>query len=190
MKKLLFITTCILLVSCSDKSKIKDEINNYVEKNFNDPDSYQFIDLQIIDTLTEQKVSNYLKTERLEKIERIKKIVDEKTEEHARRATRALFGGNRFYLMNTVNELEKEKKIIESFSKDSIKNIQNEIKILDKFKKSKKVSHFKYIHEYRAKNDVGALVKCIDTIRITNDLKLIEDIQKYLIKRFGVGTNQ
>lgn len=187
MRKLLLIIVCISLISCSDKSKIKNEINDYVAKNFNDPNSYELIDLEIIDTITEQKISKYLKTERVEKIEKITNFINEKTQEHARRATSAFLGRNRFYLMNTVNELDKEKKIIDSYLNDSIKIIKHEIKILDKYENSKKISHFRYIHEYRAKNDVGALVKCIDTIRVTNDLKLIEDIQEYLISKFGVG---
>ncbi|WP_158728874.1 MULTISPECIES: hypothetical protein [unclassified Flavobacterium] len=76
---------------------------------------------------------------------------------------------------------------MKSFEKDSIKSIQNEINKLKKYSLSKKITHYRYIHEYRAKNDVGALVKCIDALRIDNKLKLILNFQDFLIGKFGVG---
>lgn len=187
MKKLLLIVVCILLISCSDKSKIKNEIDEYVAKNFNDPNSYELIDLKLIDTITEKKVSIFLKKERLNKIEKIKNFIKEKEEENGRLASRAFFGGNRFYLMNTVDKLDKEKKILDSYEKDSIKLIKDEIRVLEKFTSSNKTSHFRYLHEYRAKNDVGALVKCTDTLRINNELKLILDFPDFIIRKYGVG---
>lgn len=188
MKNITITVIAILLfISCSNESKIKNEINDYVQKNFNDPKSYELIDLKLLDTITEQKTSNFLKTERLKKIEKIKTFINEKKQENARLASRAFFGGNRFYLMNTINKLDNEKKVLESYETDSIKVIQDELKILEKYTNSKKTSHFRYIHEYRAKNDVGALVKCTDTLRINNELKLILDFQEFIIRKYGVS---
>lgn len=189
MKKIAFIIICFLLISCSNEYQVKKEVEKYVEKNFNDPNSYELIELKLFDTITEQKVSLFLKTQRLNKIEKIKKFIDEKKQENARIASNAFFSGNHLYMINTMKKLDGEKKIIESYEKDSIKIIVNEIKILGKYTTSKKPSHFRYVHEYRAKNDVGALVRCTDTLRVNNDQKLIEDFQDFLVPKYGVGLN-
>lgn len=176
-----------LFISCSNESKVKNEIDEYVEKNFNDPDSYELVDLKLFDTINEQKVSNYLTDQREVKINKIKNYVKEKREEHSKIAANALFSGNSLYLISAMRKVEKQNEILKSFEKDSIRSIQNEINKLKKYSLSKKITHYRYIHEYRAKNDVGALVKCIDTLRIDNELKLIHNFQDFLIGKFGVG---
>lgn len=62
---LIFIS--FLFISCSQESKVKNSIDKYVEKNFNDPGSYELVDLKLFDTINEQKVSKYLTNQRLEK---------------------------------------------------------------------------------------------------------------------------
>jgi hypothetical protein len=176
-----------LFISCSQDSKVKKEINEYVEKNFNDPDSYELIDLELFDTINEQKVSKYLTKQRLRKITRIKQYVKEKREEQSKIASNALFSGNHYYLISAMAKLEKQNAILDRFEKDSVKIVQNEIKKLKKYVSSKNISHYRYVHEYRAKKDVGALVKCIDTLRINKDLTLIEDFQEFLLKKYGIG---
>jgi hypothetical protein len=84
-------------------------------------------------------------------------------------------------------KLEKQNVILNRFEKDSVKIVQNEINKLKKHVSSNNISHYRYVHEYRAKNDVGALVKCTDTLRIDNELKLILNFQGFLIGKFGVG---
>ena len=182
---LIFIS--FLFISCSNDSKVKNEIDEYVEKNFNDPDSYELVDLKLFDTITEQKVSKYLTDQRIEKIKKIKNYVIEKREEHSKIASNALFSGNHYYLISAMNKLDKQKAILNRLEKDSVKIVQNEIYKLKKYISSKNISHYRYVHEYRAKNDVGALVKCIDTLRINKDLTLIEDFQKFLLKKYDVG---
>lgn len=86
-----------------------------------------------------------------------------------------------------MNKIEKQNAILNRLEKDSVKIVQNEINKLKKYVSSKNISHYRYVHEYRAKNDVGALVKCTDTLRINKDLTLIEDFQKFLIKKYGFG---
>jgi activator of 2-hydroxyglutaryl-CoA dehydratase len=190
MKNHLYLSLIIiffLFISCSQESKVKKEINEYVEKNFNDPDSYELIDLRLFDTINEQKVSKYLTNQRTDKLKRIKQYVKEKREEQSKIASNALFSANHYYLISAMNKLEKQTAILNRFEKDSVKIVQNEINKLKKYVRSKKMSHYRYVHEYRAKNDVGALVKCIDTLRINKDLTLIEDFQDFLIKKYGTG---
>lgn len=184
---LTLIIISILSISCSQESTVKNEIDEYVAKNFNDPDSYELVDLKLFDTIIEQKVSKYLTDQRLEKLKRIKQYAKEKREEHSKIASNALFSGNHYYLISVMNKLEKQKAILNRLEKDSIKMVQNEINQLKKYVNSKNISHYRYVHEYRAKNDVGALVKCIDTLRINKDLTLIEDFQEFLLNKYGVG---
>lgn len=176
-----------LFVSCSQESKVKNEIDEYVEKNFNDPSSYELVNLKLFDTIIEQKVSKYLTDQRLEKLKRIKQYAKEKREEHSKIASNALFSGNHYYLISVMNKLEKQKAILNRLEKDSVKIVQNEINKLKKYVSSKNISHYRYVHGYRSKNDFGALVKYIDTLRINKDLTLIEDFQEFLIKKYGVG---
>ncbi len=182
---LIFIS--FLFISCSQESKVKNSIDKYVEKNFNDPGSYELVDLKLFDTINEQKVSKYLTNQRLEKQKKIKQYVKEKREEHSKIASNALFSGNHYYLISAMNKIEKQNAILNRLEKDSVKIVQNEINKLKKYVSSKNISHYRYVHEYRAKNDVGALVKCTDTLRINKDLTLIEDFQKFLIKKYGFG---
>ncbi|MDG2430934.1 hypothetical protein [Flavobacterium sp.] len=189
MKNHLYLSLAIisfLFLSCSKESKIKNKIKEYVEKNFNDPSSYELVELKLFDTINEQKVSKYLTDQRLGKLTRIKQYVQEKREEQSKIASNALFSGNHYYLITAMAKLEKQNAILNKFEKDSVKIIQNEINQLKKYINSKNISHYRYIHEYRAKNDVGALVKCIDTLRIDNELKIITDFQYYIIRKFGV----
>ncbi|MBQ0908969.1 hypothetical protein KBJ98_09675 [Flavobacterium sp. F-328] len=176
-----------LFISCSNESKVKNEIDEYVEKNFNDPDSYELVDLKLFDTINEQKVSNYLTVQREVKINKIKNYVKEKREEHSKIAANALFSGNHYYLISAMKKLDKQKIILNRLEKDSVKIVQNEINQLKNYVNSKNISHYRYVHEFRAKNDVGALVKCIDTLRINKDLTLIEDFQEFLLNKYGVG---
>jgi hypothetical protein len=182
-----FVIISFLFISCSKESKVKNEINEYVEKSFNDPDSYELVDLRLFDTINEQKVSKYLTNQRIDKLKRIKQYVKEKREEQSKIASNALFSRNHYYLISAMAELEKQNAILNSFEKDSVKIVQNEINKLKKYVSSKNIFHYRYIHEYRAKNDVGALVKCIDTLRINKDLILIIDFQDFLIKKYGIG---
>lgn len=190
MKNYLYLSLAIissLLISCSKESKIKNEINKYVEKSFNDPDSYELVELKLFDTINEQKISKYLTNQRLDKLKRIKQYVKEKREEQSRIAYNALFSRNSLYLVSAMGKVKKQNEILNSFEKDSVKLVQNEINKLKKYSLSKKITYYRYIHEYRAKNDVGALVKCIDTLRVKDDLTLIQDFQGFLIEKFGVG---
>jgi hypothetical protein len=190
MKNHLYLSLAIisfLFLSCSKESKIKNEINEYVEKNFNAPESYELVELKLFDTINEQKVSKYLTNQRLDKLKRIKQYVKEKREEQSKIASQALFSGNRFYLMSAMSKLDKQDAILKSFEKDSIQFVQIEVDKLKKYSLSKKIIYYRYVHEYRAKNDVGALVKCIDTLRVKDDLTLILDFQGFLIKKFGMG---
>lgn len=176
-----------LIISCSKDNKVKKGINEYVEKNFNDPESYELVDLRFFDTIKEQKVSKYLINMRINRLKEIKQYVKDKREEHSKIASNALFGGNHYYLISAMNKIEKQNKILNRIEKDSVKIFLNEIKQLQKYVNSKNISHYRYVHEYRAKNDVGALVKCMDTLRIDKDLTLIDNFQEFLINKYGVG---
>lgn len=181
------IIMAFLIISCSKDNKVKKGINEYVEKNFNDPESYELVDLRFFDTIKEQKVSKYLINMRINRLKEIKQYVKDKREEHSKIASNALFGGNHYYLISAMNKIEKQNKILNRIEKDSVKIFLNEIKQLQKYVNSKNISHYRYVHEYRAKNDVGALVKCMDTLRIDKDLTLIDNFQEFLINKYGVG---
>ena len=51
MKKILLVLIFPLLLSCGNESKMKSELKQYVEKNFNDPESYELVNIKVWDTI-------------------------------------------------------------------------------------------------------------------------------------------
>ena len=63
--KFIKLTPFLVLIFCScnnNDSKIKNEINAYIQKNAKDPKSYELVDLTIIDTIFESECATELVT--------------------------------------------------------------------------------------------------------------------------------
>lgn len=60
MRTLFILVFTIILISCSKNNSFENEIKKYIEKNANDPKSYELIDFKIIDTITVGMQSNIL----------------------------------------------------------------------------------------------------------------------------------
>lgn len=186
LKILLSISIILLLSSCSKESKVKSAVNEYVEKNFNDPSSYELIELKLIDTLKEENAAKFLINQRVKYISQIENYIKEKKEENGRKALNAFFSGNHFSVLIAGNEIKKQDLILNRYKKDSIGIAQKEIEKLKKYSLSKKNIYYRYRHEFRAKNDVGALVKITDTIRIDDSYSIILEPNRFIAQKFGV----
>ena len=176
----LFICISVLITSCTKESKIKSKINEYVEKNFNDPDSYELVELKLIDTLTQDRASKYLIDKRIKDISEIEKFIKNKRMELSRLAWNAFISRSALTLSSAVSNIEDQQKELKSLESDSINIRKVEIDKLKKYTHSKEIVYYRYLHEFRAKNDVGALVKISDTIRIDLDYNIISSYKKYL----------
>lgn len=181
-----FLIIFFLITSCTKESKVKSKVNEYVEKNFNDPSSYELIELQLIDTLKEGKAAKFLIDKRVKYIAQIENYIKEQKEENGRKALNAFFSGNHFRVLIANNELKKQELILNSYKKDSIGIAQKEIEKLKKYSLSKNIIYYRYRHEFRAKNDVGALVKITDTIRIDDGYTIILEPNRFIAQKFGV----
>ena len=178
---LCFLIFTFVIISCSKENKIQTKINEYVEKNFNDPKSYELIELKLIDTLTTKKAAKYIIDNRIATIDAINKYVKEKNKEISDRAMSAFLGGPSLGLNAEVNELKQEKAELLKYN-DTISMYQKDNERLKKYLNKSGIVYFRYQHNYRTKNNSGVLIKYTDTLRIDKDDNIIEDYNGYILK--------
>lgn len=183
MKKITLLCLSIListLISCTKENKVQSKINEYVEKNFNDPKSYELIELKLIDTLTTKKAAKYVIDNRIAIIDAINKYLKEKNKEISDRAMSAFLGGPSFGLNEEVNELKQEKAELSKYN-DTISMYKKDNERLKKYLNKSGIVYFRYQHNYRTKNNSGVLIKYTDTLRIDKDDNIIEDYNGYIL---------
>lgn len=172
----------ILMISCNNQSKIENKVEKYVKRNFHDPKSYELIELKLIDTVSESAAAKYMNFERENYIKNIKKYISSKNQEISQEAQSIFFAGPTFTTNSDVEKLKEKKAELLKYN-DTIEIQKKEIKILNKYLKSKKPLYVKYLHEYRAKNNEGVLLKTIDTLRFDLQDSIIENKDIYMLKK-------
>ena len=184
MKKinlLCFLIFTFITISCSKENNIQTKINEYVEKNFNDPKSYELIELKLIDTLTTKKAAKYIIDNRVANINAINQYIKEKNKEISDRAMSAFLGGPSFGLNEEVNELKQEKAELSKYN-DTILMYQKENTRLEKYLNQNGIVYYRYQHNYRTKNNSGVLTKYTDTLRVDTNDNIIEDYNTFILK--------
>lgn len=146
MKKILFLTLAITILSCNSKqSQIEDKIKTIVNTTFDDPKSYELIDTKILDTIGLNK--------------------DLKRQLLVVKSCKSIIGNCNFMIQNgNIDDVIKAGKDKKENLKD-LEVAENKIKELQDFKLGKTL---KVSHRYRAKNKAGALILETDTIYIKN----------------------
>jgi hypothetical protein len=163
MRKLVLILSAMALVSCSNESKMKSEIKTYLNKNAKDPKSYEFVELKIIDTVTDgdliQRNIENLESELSFNMERIEKRQNK-------------YDG---YLKDglPVSSLNNIKKEVDSL-KLAMPNIENKILNLKKQISNKDILGYVATHKFRIKNGFGALDLSEMFVEFDKDYKLLE----------------
>lgn len=171
---------CSILISCSDRHKIESNIQKYVTENFNDPRSYELIDIQLIDTLTIGAASQLLIDSRILTINDINRYINEKETELSDRELSLFLGGKSLFLLDQIDGIDEEKENINQY-RDTILYLENSIKKLKPFVNSKEVVYYRVKHSFRANNGVGSLMKYSDTLSIDGALNIIEDPDEFIL---------
>ena len=175
------IFTSTIILSCSKENRIQTKIDEYVKNNFNDPNSYELIELKFIDTLTTKKAAQYVIDNRNATIDAIDEYITKKNKEISDRAVSAFLGSSSFGLYNEVETLKQEKEELTKY-KDTISMYQKDNERLEKYLTKKGIVYLRYQHNYRAKNNSGAIMKYTDTLRIDKQDNIIEDYNSYILK--------
>lgn len=176
-------------ISCSKERKIKSNIETYVQKKFNDPESYELVNLRLIDTVTESKFASTKVNLINEYISSIQDYLKQRKEAYGKETMQAFLSGNKFNVYSVTDKIEKEKITLAKYESDSIPIAQKELEKFNSFLNSDKILYYRYSHEYRAKNNLGALIKINDTIRIDEDGQLIDNYNLFSITKMNLKKN-
>lgn len=152
-KNILMLVLSIALFSCSNESKMKSGINDYLNKNAKDPKSYEFVELKINDTITVGECAKNLINTNIDLIVE-KKLEIQKKENDIKDAQEDI----------DYKEMKMDFDKIINLSKSSISIFKSEINDYEKENlKLKKITTIKDIifynanHKFRLKNGFGAL---------------------------------
>ncbi|MFV8440818.1 hypothetical protein [Flavobacterium sp. LB2P44] len=170
MKRIiLMLSLTMLMFSCSNESKMKSEIKNYLDKNAKDPKSYEFVELKILDTVTVGSISE----DEIEENNRILKDNDE-----AMQISKTTLG-KAIKLNKQYNDNSFDEHIIGATT--DIKAIEKENfvcnKQIAKYRKtinSKEVLGYVATHKFRIKNGFGALDLDEMWVEFDKDFKLLK----------------
>nr|WP_317630640.1 hypothetical protein [uncultured Flavobacterium sp.] len=173
-------------ISCSKERKIKSNIETYVQKKFNDPGSYELVDLKLIDTVTESKFASTKVNLINEYISSIQDYLKQRKEANEKETMQAFLSGNTFRVYSVTDKIEKEKVTLAKYVSDSIPIAQKELEKFNSFLNSDKILYYRYSHEYRAKNNLGALIKINDTIRVDEDGQLIDNFNLFSMTKMNL----
>ena len=150
MKKIILLLAVIttFLTSCSDESKIKTQIKDYVKTNFKDPSSYEVMEFKI-DTFTMKDIAEFqIEIYNDVYIENDKKSLEMYTKFYNdHKNFNSEYGNNMFDLDNDISYINQYKKSIDS--------VNNLITKISKFKKDTTIGYYSVKNKYRAKNSFG-----------------------------------
>lgn len=174
MKKVLLFAILPLLFACGNESKMKSEIKKYVDKNFNDPKSYEFVSIEIFDTV----YSNELAKSEIEYInERIKDYKIKKSD-----AANELIKNDRLNKQFGTKDFDefiiRAGADIDFYSKE-IKNDSLEILNLNKYLNNAELIGYMATHKCRANNKLGAKILDSFTVFFDNNFNLIKHDATY-----------
>jgi hypothetical protein len=169
----IMIASMILLTSCnSNENKIKSRIKEHIIKNTNDPNSYEFVDLKIIDTVTVGELNE----------KEIEQIKDDLKNERSD----IVIQNN---IINIFPSLPNDdSKTIIKMSEDQIVLLEKKLKISNKDLGNKEIVGYVIKHKYRENNLAGALQSNEVFVEFDSEFKFLEMGEKldygifYLIK--------
>ena len=142
MKKVILILSfSMVLISCSNESKMKSGIKDYFDKNAKDPKSYEFVELKVFDTLTIGKVA--------------KQVIEDIDQNIKTENDNITFENDLMAKYPTVTGSEEKEKI--KSSQDMIKSYNTDKEKIKTFLNSKEIVLYNATHKYRLKNGFGAL---------------------------------
>ena len=148
----------VLIFSCSNESKMKSEIKNYLDKNAKDPKSYEFVELKILDTVTIGDID--------------KRIVEDITYDIETNKEDIVFQNKLIKDYPSISN-DEQKAII-----DSVQNVIATLtKELDANKKdfaNKEILGYVATHKFRIKNGFGALDLDEMWVEFDKDFKLLK----------------
>jgi hypothetical protein len=169
----IMIALLMLLTSCnSNENKIKSGIKEHIGKNANDPNSYEFVDLKIIDTVTVGELNE----------REVEEIKDDLKNERSDIAIQ-----NKIINMFPSLPNHDSKSIIK-MSEDRIVVLEKKLEINKKDLSNKEIVGYVVKHKYRQNNLSGALQLVEVFVEIDSKFKFLEMGEKldygifYLLK--------
>lgn len=159
MKKIiLMLALTMLMFSCSNESKMKSEIKNYLDKNAKDPTSYEFVELKILDTVTIGDIN--------------KRTVEDLTYDIETNKKDIVFQNK---LIKDYPSLpnDEQKAIIDSVQ-NVIATLTKEIDANKKDFTNKEILGYVATHKFRIKNGFGALDLDEMWVEFDKDFKLLK----------------
>jgi hypothetical protein len=172
-KSIVILGLVILIASCnSNESKIRSGIKKYIEENANDPSSYEFVDLKIIDTVTVGELNE-------REVEEIKDDLKN--------------GRSDIAIQNNIINMfpslpNDDSKLIIKMSEDRIVVLEKKLEINKKDFSNKEIVGYVVKHKYRQNNLSGALQLIEGFVEIDSEFKFLEMGEKldygifYLLK--------
>lgn len=151
--------------SCSNESKIKSEVKEYVNKNFNDPKSFELVALEVVDTLKSNEVAMDMTdvlNEFILKYENQNKEVELKIKQSD--------SLNIVFKTNDFDKIIANYKEIIKTNSQTIKEYADKKTFYKKYLSNENVFGYIVSLEYRANNKLGALI--LDSTNAMFDKKL------------------
>ncbi|EKT3963847.1 hypothetical protein JE952_002011 [Flavobacterium psychrophilum] len=183
MKKILLGLALITLTSCSNESKMKSGIKDYLDKNAKDPKSYELVELTNVESLILGDVAKKVVSEYNMKIQD-----DKKGLEVSKNNLKEALKFKDKYKDNVFDEdIASTKNIIKEAELGILSN-NKEIERYSKVINSKNVIGYKAHHKYRLKNGFGALDLTENDVLFDEDYKIInfdarDDIGEFLLRQ-------
>ena len=188
MKKIVLgLLIAVSLFSCSNESKMKNGIIDYLNKNAKDPKSYEFVDLKVIDTITVGECAENLITTNIELIAE-KNLEIQKRKDEIKDAQEDL--DYKEFKIDFDKIINSSKSSISIFELE-INDYKSENLKLKKINALKDVVFYNIAHKFRLKNGFGALDldqkyvlfdKDFNVKNMTNDILDFENTKDKLFK--------
>jgi hypothetical protein len=153
---------------------VKDNLQDYVESDFDDPDSYELLDIYLIDTVLVGDAVQYIIDNQKSTINKLNEYIEEKDQELRQRGTLLFMRGKDLRLFADLEELEQEKIELGKYT-DTILILEKNNNYLVEFLNNDEIVYFLYGHSYRTKNTFGAIQKYLDTVEVDKNLIIIKN---------------
>lgn len=163
-KNVLLVVLSVLVMACSNENKMKSEIKDYMNKNAKDPQSYEYVDLQIMDTIQTAEFAK--KTIDFNNVNQ--KFCDSVVVNFDADVNKVELD----YMGENMNTVEKHQEQLKD-AKETLKKGKAENLKMNSFIKSKDVLIYLTIHKFRAKNGFGALDLDSIYVQFDKDFKLL-----------------
>jgi hypothetical protein len=181
MKRTITILGCaILMISCNNnESKMKSGIKEHLNKNANDPKSYEFVELKILDTVTVGEINKRIVDDITYDIERAKEDI---TYDIERAKKDIIFQTKLINILGHDNlslrreyelEIEDNKSKIKEYELE-IANLTQKLNATKKDFTNKEIVGYVAYHKFRLKNGFGALDLSKMFVEFDKDFNFLE----------------